>query len=76
MNWIGRVNKVNSKIRVSQVFNNNNQGSRLGGRPKTDGRTVYKQILVNAKLKTEIRGKKNRADWGMFLKEAKVRTGQ
>ena len=36
-NWIGRVNRMDVKGKVSQVFNNNNnnpQGSRLRGRPK------------------------------------------
>ena len=35
---------------VSQVFNSNSQGSRLRGRPKTDGGIVYEQIFLNAKL--------------------------
>jgi hypothetical protein len=49
LNWIGH---VNSMRKVSQVFNSNPQGSRLRGWPKTDGETVYKQKLINAKLKT------------------------
>jgi len=40
--------------KVSQVFNNNLQGSRLRGRPKTDDGTVYKQMLKNAKLEREV----------------------
>jgi hypothetical protein len=32
------------KGKVSQVFKNNLQGSRLRGRPKTDGQTVYEYI--------------------------------
>ena len=50
VNWIGHVNRMDSKSEVSQVFNNNSQGSRLWGRPKTDGRIVYEQILLSAKL--------------------------
>jgi hypothetical protein len=46
MNWIGRVNRMDSKSKVSQVFNNTSQGSRLRRRPKTDGGIVYKQILL------------------------------
>ena len=47
---------------------------------KTDGGTVYKQILINAKLQTGQRGQKNRADWEKFIKETlkketKVRIG-
>ena len=34
LNWIGLVNRMDSERRVSQVFNNNQQGSRLGGRQK------------------------------------------
>jgi hypothetical protein len=36
-NWIGRVNRMNNKRKGSQVLKNNPQGSRLKGRPKTDG---------------------------------------
>jgi len=32
LNWIGRLNTMGSKRKVSQVFNNNRQGSRLRGR--------------------------------------------
>jgi hypothetical protein len=45
-NWIGHVNRMDSKGKVSEVCNNNPQGSRLRGRPKTGGGTVYKQILT------------------------------
>jgi hypothetical protein len=34
LNWIGQVNMKDSKRKVSQMFNNNPQGSRLTGRPK------------------------------------------
>ena len=35
LSWIGHVNRMDSKRKVSQVFNNNLQGSRLRGRPKS-----------------------------------------
>jgi hypothetical protein len=57
LNSIGHVNRIDSKRKVSQVFNNNSQGSRLRGRPKTDG-IGYKKILINAKLHIEKRGQK------------------
>ena len=41
---------MGSTRKVSLVFNSNPQGSRLRGRPKTDGGTVYKQTLIKAKL--------------------------
>jgi hypothetical protein len=52
LDWIGPVNIMDSKRKVSQVFNNNVQGSRLRGRPNTNGGTVYEQILINGELKT------------------------
>jgi len=33
---------------------------------------VYKQVLIDAKLKTGKRGKKYRYEWGEFMKEVKV----
>jgi hypothetical protein len=49
---IGNVNRMDNKREVSQVFNNIAQGRWLRGRPRTDGGTVYKQILIDAKWKT------------------------
>jgi hypothetical protein len=34
-NWIGHVNRMDSKGNVSQVFNNNSQGRGLRGLPKS-----------------------------------------
>jgi hypothetical protein len=34
LKWIGYVNRMDTKRKVSQVFNNNPQGYRLRGRPK------------------------------------------
>jgi len=39
---------MDSKRQVSQVFNNSPQGIRLRGRPKPDGGTLCKQILISA----------------------------
>jgi hypothetical protein len=49
---------MDSKTEVSQIFNNNFQGSGIKGRPKkkTDGGTVYKHIQQNAILQTGNRG--------------------
>ena len=33
-NWFGHVNGMDSKMKASQVYNNNPQGSQLRGRPK------------------------------------------
>jgi hypothetical protein len=54
---------MGSNRRVSQVFKINHQVSRLTGRPKTDGGTVYKTDIIKAKLKTGKNGPKNRAEW-------------
>ena len=64
---------MDGKGKVSQVFDNHPQGSRVKGQPNTDGRTLYKQILINAKLKTGKRSK-NRADCEKSIKEVKVCT--
>jgi hypothetical protein len=53
LNWIGHVNRMDSKRKVSQAFNNNPQGSRLREQPKTYGGTVYRQTLVNSNYKLE-----------------------
>jgi hypothetical protein len=50
LNWICHLNRMGSKRIISQVFNNNPQGSRLRGRPKTDGGIGYEQVSINAKL--------------------------
>jgi len=34
LNWIGHVNRIDSKKNIRQIFNNNPQGSRLSERPK------------------------------------------
>jgi hypothetical protein len=41
---------MEGKRKVIKVINNTPHGSRLRGRPKTDGGIVYKQILISAKL--------------------------
>ena len=51
---------MDSKRKVSQVFNSNPQGSWLRWHPKTDGEIVYKQILINAKLQIGKRGQKTK----------------
>jgi streptogramin lyase len=57
LNWIGHVNRKDNKRKISQVLNNP-----LGKSPermtKTDDGTVYKRILMDAKLKTGKRGRK------------------
>jgi hypothetical protein len=49
LNWTVHVNRMDSKRKVIQVFNNT-PGSGLRGQPKTGGGTVYTQTLINLKL--------------------------
>jgi hypothetical protein len=60
LDWIGHVNRMSNKRKVSQVFDDNTQGSRLKGRPKTNGGIVCKRTLIDAKLEER---SKSRADW-------------
>jgi hypothetical protein len=39
LNWIGHLNRMDCKRKLSQVFNCNPQGSRLRGRPKNFAQT-------------------------------------
>ena len=57
LNWIGHVNRMDSKRKGSQVFNNNPQRSRLRGRPKNRWWNCVQRLIV-AKLKTGKRGQK------------------
>ena len=55
-------NRTDIKTKVSQVFNNKHPGRSIRRRrPNTDGGIVYKRVLIDAKLKTGNRLKKNRA---------------
>ena len=58
LSCIGHVNSLESKRQVIEVLNNTPRGSRLRGRPKTDGGIVYKQILINAELQIGKRGQR------------------
>jgi hypothetical protein len=44
----GTPRRMDNKRQESQVFDNNCQRSRLRRRPKTDGGTMYEQMLINA----------------------------
>jgi hypothetical protein len=66
---------MGSKRKVIQVFKNNPRGTRLLGRPKTDGGIKYNQIRISEGLKIGKRGRKIRADWEKSIKEVKVHIG-
>jgi hypothetical protein len=44
---------MDCKGKVSQVFKINPQGSRITGRPKTDGGTVYKQGINKCEIENQ-----------------------
>jgi len=52
------VNTMDGKTKVSLVFNDNPQESRLRGRPKAEDGTVSKKLIISAKLQTGKRGQK------------------
>jgi len=56
--WIGHLNRMDSKRKLSQVFNNNSQGRRIRGRPKNKC-WKYIQTVIN-KCKVQI-GKRDPA---------------
>jgi hypothetical protein len=65
---------LDSKRKVSPVFKNKPQGSRLRGRPETDGGIMYTNIN-RRKITNWEKGVKNKADWKKSIKDAKVRMG-
>jgi hypothetical protein len=70
LNWTGHVNRINSKRKVRYLIIIPTDDEKEDDQ-KIDGGTVYKQILIDAKLKLE--GEvKNSADWEKPIKEAKV----
>ena len=75
LNWIGHVNRMDSKRKVCQVFYNNPQGNQLSGRPKS-GWCNYVQTVINTcKIKNLEDMSRSRTDWEKSIKEAKVRIG-
>jgi hypothetical protein len=56
--WIGHVNRMDCKRKVSQVFDNNLQESRPRGRPKNRRRSCVQTVVNKYKLKTGKRGQK------------------
>jgi hypothetical protein len=65
LNWISQLNRMDGKRKVSQVFNDSPQGSRLRGRPKnrwrncvqTDSLNKCKLQIGKRSQKTELTGK-------------------
>jgi len=75
LNLIGRVNRMNSKRKVSHGFNNDHGRSRLGGRPKSRWQIWVERDFSKCKIKNWKQRSKYRAEWGVSLKEVKARYG-
>ena len=66
---------MDSKREVSQVFNNNRQGSRLRGRPESRWWNWVQTDVDECKITDWKERSLNRADWEVSGKEAKGRNG-
>jgi hypothetical protein len=66
---------MENKRTVSQVFNNNPQGSLPRGRPRNTWWNCVKTDIKKCKINNWNERSKNRADWERANKEAKVRIG-
>ena len=73
LKWICLLNRMDVKRQVSQVFNNNPEGSRLRGRPKNRWWNCVKTDINKWKIANWKERSDNRADWEKSIKEAKVR---
>ena len=51
LNWIGHVNRMDRERKVSKIFNNNPQRSRLSGRPKKN----LEEMCTNNYAKLQVR---------------------
>ena len=75
LKWIGHVNRMGSKRKVSKVFNNNPQGSRLRGRPKHRWWNCVQTDIKKWKITNWKERFKNMAHLEKSINEAKVRIG-
>jgi hypothetical protein len=75
LNWIGHANRMHSKWKVNQVFNNNPQGSRIRGRPKNRWWNCVQTDINRRKIKNWKVRSKTEMTGGGPLRTAKVRIG-
>ena len=68
----GHVNRMDGKSKVSQVFNNNPQESRLRGRPRHRWWNCVQTDINKCKIANWKKRSKNRVDWEKSIKEGKV----
>jgi hypothetical protein len=62
LKWIGHVGCMDSKVKVSPVFNNNPEGSRLRGRSKNGWWNFVRTDINKCKIKNWKAWSRNRAD--------------
>jgi hypothetical protein len=63
LNWTGLVNRMDSKRKLSDVFNNNSQGSRLKQTAKNRWWNCVQTDINKFKIKNWKESYKNSADW-------------
>jgi len=68
LNWLAHVNRKDSKRKVSQVSNNNPQGSRLRGRPKNRWCNCVQTDINKCKITNWKERSKTDLDWGRSLR--------
>jgi len=73
LNWIDHVNRMDSKRKAIQVFNNNPHGSRLSGRPNNRWWNCVHTDINKCKITSLKERSENRSDWENSVKEAKIR---
>jgi hypothetical protein len=66
---------MGSKRKLSQVFNNNPQASRLRGRPKNEWWNCLQTDIGKCNVKKWKESSRNRAEWEKSIKETKVLVG-
>jgi hypothetical protein len=75
LNWIGYVNRMDYKRVVSQVFNNNPQGSRFRGRPKSRWWNCVRTDINKCGIKNWKERSRKGGLWEKSVKEKKVIIG-
>jgi hypothetical protein len=75
LRWIGHVNRMDNKRMVYQVFDNQPQGSRPRGRPKSRWWYCVYGDIRKCKIRNWDQRSKNRDDWMRSIKEANAHIG-
>ena len=68
LNWVGHVNRLDSKRKVSLVYENNPQGSRIRGQPKNRWWNFVQTYINKYKITNWKEVSKNGAAWEKSIK--------